>query len=91
MTRTGRIAVTIAVASVATLGVSLVGAQAKESCVRAGGQATMMTEDMAKFMAQAALKNSISGMGAKPVGKVALNCSTNMGMANCTAKQKACK
>ena len=48
----------------------LMSAPADAKCVRAGGQATMITEDLAKFMAGAALKNSIAGMGAKPVGPV---------------------
>lgn len=68
------------------------GAQAKSNCVLAGGEATMVTEDLAKFMAQAALKNSISGMNAKPEGKIALKCeTTTLAMTFCTAKQRACK
>lgn len=62
------------------------------NCVRAGGEATMVTEGLAKFMAEAALKNSISGMGAKPAGKIAMTCSTtSLAMTSCTAKQRACK
>jgi hypothetical protein len=70
-------------------GVMSVPADAK--CVRAGGQATMITEDLAKFMAGAALKNSIAGMGAKPVGPVVMKCETGSGLPTCVAKQKACK
>ncbi len=66
-------------------------ASAEAKCVRAGGQATMITEDLAKFMANAALKNSISGMGAKAVGPVAMKCSTGSGLPTCVARQKACK
>jgi hypothetical protein len=91
MIRTDRAAVVSAVAGAALLGAMLLPAQARESCVRAGGQATMITQDLAKFMAEAALKNSISGMGAKPVGKVSLTCSSEAGMSSCTARQKACK
>lgn len=91
MRKLHRIALAAAAAASVTYGLSLVRAEAKESCVRAGGEATMITEDLAKFMAEAALKNSISGMGAKPVGKISLNCSMNMGMSSCVAKQKACK
>ena len=76
-------------AAVIAGGLFSVGAEAK--CVRAGGQATMITEDLAKFMANAALKNSISGMGAKPVGPVAMTCSTGSGLPTCVAKQRACK
>ncbi len=66
-------------------------AQAKDSCVKAGGEATMVTEGLAQFMAQAALKNSISGMGAKPIGKIDLKCTSGFASTSCVAKQKACK
>jgi hypothetical protein len=69
----------------------LMSAPAEAKCVRAGGQATMITEDLAKFMAGAALKNSIAGMGAKPVGPVAMKCETGAGLPTCVARQKACK
>jgi hypothetical protein len=69
----------------------LMSAPADAKCVRAGGQATMITEDLAKFMAGAALKNSIAGMGAKPVGPVVIKCETGAGLPTCIAKQKACK
>jgi hypothetical protein len=62
-----------------------------KSCVMAGGTATMITEDLAKFMAEAALKNSISGMSAKAEGKMSMSCKAETGLTNCTAKQKACK
>ncbi len=66
-------------------------AEAAPKCVRAGGQATMITEDLAKFMAGAALKNSIEGMGAKAAGPVVMKCETGMGLPTCVARQKACK
>jgi hypothetical protein len=67
-----------------------VPASAKSSCVRAGGEATMITEDLARFMASAALKNSIAGMGAKPSGAVAMKC-TPGALTYCIAHQRACK
>jgi len=51
----------------------------------------MVTQDLAKFMANAALKNSISGMGAKPAGQISMNCSGTVGMTSCKAFQRACK
>jgi hypothetical protein len=80
-------------ATVAVVGTTLVagGTAAKSSCVRAGGEATMITEDLARFMANAALKNSISGMGAKPAGQISMTCAGNMGMTSCKAFQRACK
>lgn len=59
-------------------------------CVQAGGEATMVTEDLAKFMANAALKNSMSAHGWKPRGAVKMTCDTNLGLPHCVAKQTAC-
>lgn len=60
-------------------------------CVRAGGEANMLTQDLAEFMAKAALKNSIAGMGAKPTGSIKLTCSANGLLQYCKATQRACK
>lgn len=65
-------------------------AAAAGKCVKAGGQADMVTEDLARFMANAALQNSIKGMGAKPVGPVSMKCGPGVPV-NCKATQKACK
>jgi hypothetical protein len=65
-------------------------AMAAPKCVMAGGEATMVTEDLARFMAGAALKNSIAGMGAKPTGAINTKC-TSTGLTYCISKQRACK
>jgi len=59
-------------------------------CVMAGGEATMVTEDLAKFMAGAALKNSMAAHNWKPQGAVKMTCDTANGLPHCVAKQKAC-
>lgn len=66
-------------------------AQAQEKCFKAGGEATMVTEDLAKFMARAALKNSIAAASAKPVGEAKVNCKPGFASTYCLAEQKACK
>ena len=66
-------------------------AAAAGKCVLAGGEANMITQGLAEFMAKAALKNSISGMGAKPVGEIKLDCSQNGALQYCKAAQRACK
>jgi hypothetical protein len=83
--------IVLATAAAAFVVGGVMSAPANAKCVRAGGQATMITEDLAKFMAGAALKNSIAGMGAKPVGPVVMKCETGSGLPTCVAKQKACK
>jgi hypothetical protein len=65
-------------------------AVAAPKCVMAGGEATMVTEDLARFMAGAALKNSIAGMGAKSTGAITTKCSAT-GLTYCISKQRACK
>ena len=59
-------------------------------CVMAGGEATMITEDLAKYMASAALKNSMASHGWKPRGVVKMKCDTAGGLPHCMARQSAC-
>lgn len=84
----------LAAALAATAVVSTGEAQAqgaKSKCVLAGGEATMVTGDLARFMANAALKNSISGMGAKASGAVKMTCKDGVATVHCLAQQRACK
>lgn len=78
-----------------TLAVALVGAAAVSSaeagCRRAGGVATMVTKDLAVFMANAALKNSIADHGERPSGPVQLKCTDDTLTTTCTARRMACK
>ena len=65
--------------------------EAEARCLKAGGTATGLTQDIAKTMATAALNQSISGHGGKASGKVAMKCDANMLMSTCTATQRVCK
>ncbi len=49
----------------------------------------MVTEDLAKFMAGAALKNSIAAHGWTPRGPVLMTCDTNAVLPHGVAQQKA--
>jgi len=83
----------ITIASVGTIVGALamtLPASAKPKCVRAGGEATMLTGELARYMANAALKNSISGMGATAKGPVAMKCTPGL-LTHCIAHQRACK
>lgn len=64
-------------------------AAAKSKCVQAGGEATMVTEDLAKFMANAALNNQIKANNWKASGAVKMTCKTELGT-HCVARQRAC-
>ena len=56
----------------------------------AGGEATMVTEDLARFMSEAALKNSIAAHNWKASGAIATKCDTANGLPHCMSKRKAC-
>jgi hypothetical protein len=78
-----------------SLTVALIGAatwsSAEAGCRRAGGVATMVTYDLAVFMANAALKNSIADHGERPAGPVQLKCTDDTLTTTCTARRQACK
>jgi hypothetical protein len=78
-----------------SLAVALVGATAMSSaeagCRRAGGEATMITKDLAVFMAEAALKNSIADHGERPKGPVQLSCKDDTFTTTCHARRQACR
>jgi hypothetical protein len=79
-----------AAAAVALAALSATPAAAK-SCVLAGGEATMVTKDMAVFMANAALNNSMKDKGLKPQGAAKVTCKDPAPLTYCIAQQKACK
>lgn len=77
------------IAFAATVGMASSSAYA--GCVLAGGEAVMVTEDLAKFMAGAALKHSIENHGWAPHGAVKIKCDiSSVGLPHCLARQKAC-
>jgi hypothetical protein len=87
MVRTSLTALTLAVALIGTATIST----AEAGCRRAGGVATMVTKDLAIFMANAALKNSIADHGERPSGGVQLKCTDDTLTTTCTARRMACK
>jgi hypothetical protein len=84
-------ALKLSVLAATGLFLSLSPVAAKPACVLAGGEATMVTEDLAKFMANAALNNSIKGMGATASGVSKMECKPAALLSYCIARQKACK
>lgn len=81
----------LAIALAITVAIGALTASAKSSCVLAGGEATMVTENLARFMANKALGNSIKGMGATPSGGVKMTCSPATLGSYCIARQRSCK
>jgi len=81
-----RIAMLAAAAAIATFTAAPASAG---HCVMAGGAADMVTLDLAKFMANAALNNSIKAHGWKASGPVKMTCNNSVPV-NCVARQRAC-
>lgn len=79
-----------AMLAAALIAVTPHGASAAGKCVMAGGEATMITEDLAKFMAEAALKNSIAAHNWKAAGPISMKCDAPNGLPHCKATRKAC-
>ncbi len=65
-------------------------ATAEAGCRTVGGSADMITRDLAKFMAEAALKNAIEAHGLKPAGPITMKCTDGTFTTNCKAFRKAC-
>jgi len=87
MTRMSFVGLSLAVALAGAMTIS----SAEAGCRRAGGEATMITKDLAVFMANAALKNSIADHGERPKGPVRVACKDDTFTTTCTARRQACK
>ena len=80
----------VSAAALLVVTVSSAPVEAKGKCVRAGGEGSNLLPDVAKFMANAALKNSIAAHGWKPAGKIKQTCKSNGIMTTCVSRQRAC-
>ncbi len=63
---------------------------AEAGCRTVGGSADMVTRDLAKFMAEAALKNAIEAHGLRPAGPITMKCTDGTFTTNCKAFRRAC-
>lgn len=81
----------IIVIAVAALSTADAASAKSKTCILAGGEATMVTLDLAKFMAEAALKNSIAGKGYEAAGPIKLTCKDPSPLSYCLAERRACK
>ena len=64
---------------------------AAAECKLYGGIGNGVTEGIAKFMADAAVKNIIENKGLKPTGDIRHTCKAAMLGSECTARQQGCK
>lgn len=81
---------TTALAAAAILSTLATSAAAAE-CKLYGGVGNGITEGIAKFMAEAAVKNVIENKGLKPTGEAKVTCTAATMGSECTARQQGCK
>lgn len=79
-----------ALATAAFLAILASPVQAAE-CKLYGGIGNGITEGIAKFMAEAAVKNVIENKGLKPSGEAKVTCTAAAVGSECTARQQGCK
>ncbi len=72
----------------ASLGLS---SAASADCKLYGGIGNGVTEGIARFMAEAAVKNVIENKGLKPTGEIKHTCKAATLGSECTARQQGCK
>ena len=88
MNKIGRLGLTIAAS--AGLSIALVSPSLAE-CKTLGAIGTGISEDIAKFMAEAGLKNIREERGMQPQGPIKYKCDTTLIVTECSARQRACK
>jgi hypothetical protein len=75
----------------ATLSLAVSTASQAAECKLYGGIGNGLTEDLAKFMADAAVKNVIENNGMKPTGEIKHTCKAATIGSECTARMQGCK
>jgi hypothetical protein len=79
----------IALGAVAVIGAT--SAPSRAECTTLGSVGTGINQDLAKFMAEAGLKNIRENKGLKPSGAITYKCEAGAVLVDCHAKQRACK
>lgn len=75
----------------ATFAVVGVTSAAEAKCVRAAGEATAITHELATELAKVALNSSINSWGGKGVGKTHTSCKYELVLSTCKVQRRACK
>lgn len=78
-------------AALAALAILALTSRAHAECKLVGGIGNGITEGIAQFMSDAALKNLLEAKGLKPSGEVRHKCKAVMLGSECTATQQGCK
>jgi hypothetical protein len=78
-----------ALAAIAIAGFTT-AAEAKK-CIKASGEGTGVTHELATELAKVALNNSITSWGGKAAGKASTSCKYELVLSVCKAQSRACK
>jgi len=81
----------IGAVAIAMLGAALATGPAHADCKAIGAVGTGVTQDIAKFMATAALKNIRESQGYGPSSTPTFKCESGIISTDCHARQKVCK
>ena len=77
--------------ALATFAIVALNSAASAGCQTVGAIGTGVNESMAKFMADAGLKNVLEGKGLKGSGPIKHTCSAGTLVTECSARQQGCK
>lgn len=82
---------TVVFAALGAAALLVSGSAAEAKCVRAVGQATAITHELARDLAKMTLATNIGTWGGKAAGKTMYDCKYEFVFSTCSAKQRACK
>jgi hypothetical protein len=82
---------TIVGGALAAIALAALSTAAEAKCIRAAGEATAITHELATELAKVALNSSISSWGGKAAGKTSTSCKYDFVLSTCKANQRACK
>jgi hypothetical protein len=81
----------IALVAAMSAALAIFATPARAECSTLVGSADMVTRDLAKFMAEAALKNAIAAKGLQPAGEMSMKCRDDTFTTYCKATRRACR
>jgi len=82
---------TVVCGMVAAVAIAGLTTAAEAKCIRASGEGTAITHELATELAKVALNSSISSWGGKARGKVSTSCKYEFVFSSCKAHSRACK
>lgn len=82
---------TLVCGMVAAVAVAGLATAAEAKCIKASGEGTAITHEVATELAKVALNTSISGWGGKARGKSSTSCKYDFIFSTCKVHSRACK